>query len=214
MPSPTSPDRAHVARRVVAALLSIAVVAALMVTTVAPVAAHERSHLPTRIELPDGFNPEGIESWGKWLFAGSLVDGDIYRANAVTGKGKVFIEGPGLPAVGLHLDRLGRLWVAGGDGQQIRVYSAFSGRLLRTYPFPGVGFINDLDIVDGKVFATDSNNQQLLVIPLKRGWKLPPPSAARTMPLTGDIKYDTGFNANGIAKSRGWPIADWGDAGA
>ena len=31
----------------------------------------------TRIELPDGFQPEGIESRGRWLFTGSLVDGAI-----------------------------------------------------------------------------------------------------------------------------------------
>ena len=54
---------------------------------VAPaVAAHSTSaDLPTRIDLPNGWQPEGITSWGKWLFAGSLKDGAIYRANAKNG---------------------------------------------------------------------------------------------------------------------------------
>ena len=42
-------------------------------------------------------------------------------------------------------------------------------------------------------------NQQLLVIPLGRGGRLPDPSAATTMPITGDLVYTAGFNANGIA---------------
>src|SRR5688572_10030600 len=91
-------------RRVLAGLLAMAM---LTVVTVAPAIAHEsRSQLPTRIELPDGFQPEGIESRGRWLFAGSLVDGAICRGSATSGEGDVFVDGvEGLAAAGLHLDR-------------------------------------------------------------------------------------------------------------
>jgi hypothetical protein len=87
-----------------------------MSLAVAPsVAAHDTSDLPTTIDLPAGFRPEGIESWGKWLYAGSLADGSIYRANAKTGEGDILVPGEaGKVAVGLHIDRRGRLWVAGG----------------------------------------------------------------------------------------------------
>ncbi len=125
----------------------------------------------------------------------------------LTGEERILVPGEaGKVAVGLHLDDLGRLWVAGGDTHQIRVYDVATGDLLETYPFPTAGFINDLDISRNAVYATDSVNQQLLVIPLEDDGGLPDPSAATTMPLTGDLTYSAGFNANGIAARGGWLV--------
>src|ERR1700752_1582289 len=45
--------------------------------------------LPRHIALPDGFAPEGIVSWGPWLFAGSVANGAIWRGNAITGHGAI-----------------------------------------------------------------------------------------------------------------------------
>jgi hypothetical protein len=179
----------------------------LMTMAIAPVAAHGGKggvgNLPARIDLPDGFQPEGIESSGSRLYAGSLVDGAIWKADARTGKGRIFVPGvAGQAAAGLHIDHWGRLWVAGGPNKTIRVYSA-RGDLLRTYTFPTTGFINDLDITRNAVYATDSLNQQLAVVPLRHWGKLPPSSAATTIPLSGDIQYTTGFNANGIVARGG-----------
>ncbi len=190
-------------------VFALGLIVALAVSVgVAPVAAHDKaSDLPERIDLPNGFQPEGIESLGKWLYAGSLANGAIWRANARTGEGDYLVDGiAGNVAVGLHIDRRGRLWVAGGPTGQIRVYNARTGELLQTYQFQGTGFLNDLDISRNAVYATDSVNQQLAVIPLGRHGKLPPPSAAKTMPLTGDLEYETGFNANGIAARGGWLV--------
>lgn len=190
-------------------LFAILLSALLVLTAaVAPVAAHggsgHGSNLPTRIDLPDGFQPEGIELTGRYLYSGSLVDGAIWRANAKTGTGRILVPGvAGQAAAGLHIDRWGRLWVAGGPTKTIRVYNSHTGRLLRTYTFPTTGFINDLDITHNAVYATDSLNQQLAVVPLRRWGKLPPSSAAKTKPLTGDIHYTTGFNANGIVAAGG-----------
>lgn len=128
--------------------------------------------LPATIDLPDGFQPEGIESDAAGnLYVGSLRDGDIWTVNVLTGEEGRLVDhasDAGLVAVGLHLDELGRLWVAGGPTRQIRVYDAATGELLATYPFPTAGFINDLDISRNAVYATDSVNQQLLVIPWRR----------------------------------------------
>jgi hypothetical protein len=186
--------------RLSALLLGLVLV---MTTAVAPVAAHGGKggggHLPARIELPDGFQPEGIESWGPHLYTGSLADGAIWKADARTGNGRVLVPRvAGRVAVGLHIDHWGRLWVAGGSNQTIRVYGARSGDLLRTYTFPTTGFLNDLAITRSGVYATDSVNQQLAVVPFRHWGMLPPASAARTLPLSGDIHYTTGFNANGI----------------
>ena len=197
-----------------ASRLSSIVLSLVLVLTAAaaPVAAHGGHHpgpgdLPARIDLPDGFQPEGIESWGSHLYAGSLANGAIWKGDARSGEGRILVPGvAGRVAVGLHLDHWGRLWVAGGPTKTIRVYKVRTGELLRTYDFPTTGFINDLDITRNTVYATDSVNQQLAVVPLRRWGKLPPSSAARTMPLTGDIKYTTGFNANGIAAKSGYLI--------
>ena len=136
------------------------------------VAAHDGdpSDLPARIDLPNGWQPEGIESWGKWLYAGSLKDGAIWRANAKNGEGRIFVPGEtGKVAVGLHLDRWGRLWAAGGPTGEVRVFNARNGKLLQTYTFgPGPMFLNDLDIARNRVVVTDSMNARVGVIPLRK----------------------------------------------
>src|SRR5262245_7882761 len=159
------------------------------------VSAHPKADLPTRIDLPNGWQPEGIESSGKWLYAGSLANGAIFRANARTGEGSILVPGiAGNMAAGLHLDRWGRLWVAGAMTGTIKVYKARTGELLQTYQFTGTGFLNDLDISRNRVVATDSANAQVAVIPLGRHGRLPDPSAAFLLPLTGDYVNQPGFN--------------------
>jgi hypothetical protein len=187
--------------------LLVSLVMGLSLVLAPAVSAHSTSSLPTRIDLPDGWQPEGIESWGKWLYAGSLANGAIWRANAKTGEGRILVPGEtGKVAVGLHLDRKGRLWVAGGPTGQIRVYDARDGDLLETYQFTGTGFLNDLDITRNAVYATDSLNAQLAVVPLGRRGSLPDPSAARLLPLDGDFQQQPGFNANGIVARGPWLV--------
>lgn len=193
------------ARRLV---LLIAMTMGLSLAIAPAVAAHDTSALPTRIELPAGFSPEGIESWGKWLYAGSLADGSIYRANARTGEGQILVPGQaGKVAVGLHIDRRGRLWVAGGPTGQVRVYDARNGNPLETYAF-GAGplFFNDLDITRNRVVVTDSMNARVGVIPLGRHGRLPDPSKAFFLPLGGDYVQQPGFNANGIVARGPWLV--------
>ena len=186
----------------------IALVMGLSLAVAPAVAAKNAfADLPTRIDLPAGFQPEGIESFGPWLFAGGLQTGAIWRGSAVTGQGDILVDGmAGRMATGLHLDRWGRLWVAGGPTGTVRVYDALSGDPLQTYTFTGTGFLNDLDISRNAVYVTDSQNAQLAVIPLGRFGRLPDPSVAHLMPLTGDFQLQTGFNANGIAARGGWLI--------
>ncbi|MEA2610191.1 MAG: hypothetical protein QOJ75_2434 [Chloroflexota bacterium] len=173
---------------------------------IAPVAG--TTSLPTRIDLPNGFQPEGITSgFHGRLYVGSLADGAIWRGSARTGQGRILVAGvTGQAAAGIHIDRQRRLWVAGANNHTIRVYNAVTGRLLQTYTFPTAGFINDLVITNNAVYATDSNNQQLAVVPLRQGGGLPAPSKARLLPLTGDYVVGTGFNANGIVARDGWLI--------
>lgn len=71
-------------------------------------------HRPAGFPLPNGFRPEGITiGSAPFAYFGSLANGDIYRANLITGRGGVISEGLGAehPTVGLKTDRHGRLFL-------------------------------------------------------------------------------------------------------
>ncbi|MEW9554898.1 superoxide dismutase [Nonomuraea sp. NPDC050783] len=152
---------------------------------------------PASISLPDGFQPEGIAIGSDpFAFIGSMADGSIYRADLRTGRGAIFSRGPGTPSLGLKLDQRGRLFVAGGTGGDLRVIDARTGKLLASYQLAtGQAFVNDIVLTKDAAWITDSTNPVLYELPLRDG-RLP--AAAVRIPLTGDLKYGTGFNANGI----------------
>ncbi|MEV6487548.1 superoxide dismutase [Actinoplanes sp. NPDC051633] len=182
----------------IVALTALAVVAG---ATPASAGSSHHPHLKTTFDLPAGFQPEGIAIGNSpYAYFGSRVDGDIYRASLKTGRGEVITQGPGTQSLGMKLDRRGRLFVAGGSGGDARVIDARSGRVLRSYKLQTIpSFINDVIISGGSAWYTDSTNPTLFQVKLGREGKLP--SAARAVPLTGDIEYTTGNNANGISAS-------------
>jgi hypothetical protein len=167
--------------------------------------AHSGGMFPTRIDLPDGFAPEGITTGhATTVYVGSLANGAIWQGDARTGEGSILVPGvEGRVAVGVEYDAARQvLWVAGGATGTIRAYDTRTGDLLATYTFDA-GFLNDLVLTRDAVYATDSMMQQLAVVPLS-GQELPDPEAATTLPLTGDLEYVEGFNANGIVATRGF----------
>ena len=185
-----------------AAIVAVAAVPAAGLTTTTPVTHDGRIVLPDLIELPDGFLPEGITTGrGPYAWLGSRADGDIYRANLLTGRGEVISQGPGTPSVGLKIDRRGRLFVAGGPAGDARVVSARSGRLIESYQLSDAPatFINDVVLTPRAAWFTDSQQAQLYKVPLSRSGALP--DAAVTVPLTGDWEQVEGFNANGISRT-------------
>jgi sugar lactone lactonase YvrE len=165
---------------------------------------------PSRIDLPNGWAPEGITAGdGTTLYVGSLANGAIWQADAMTGDGFILVPGAaGRVAVGTEYEAdAGRLWVAGGPTGEVRAYDASSGELLETYTFSPAGFLNDLVVTDAAVYVTDSAIQQLDVIPLGPGDALPDPADVETLPLTGEITFvPNQFNANGIDAAQGWLI--------
>lgn len=183
--------------------------AAMTVGLVGPAAAAPVSHghhqkLPSRIELPDGFQPEGI-TIGKAPIAylGSRGDGDIYAANLRTGKGRVISQGPGTPSVGLKIGG-DRLYVAGGTAGNGRVVSVKTGAILASYSFvtpttANPSFVNDVVLAKRGAWFTDSLRPQLYGVSYARDAKK---AKVVTLPLTGDWKQAAGVNnANGIALS-------------
>ena len=172
-----------------AGILTIALIAA-------PVAAQDEGL--DRLELPNGWAPEGITTDGTSLFAGSLADGAIWRVDPAAGEGAILAEGAeGRVAAGIEHDAYGRLWTAGGPTGEVRAYDAASGELLATYTLAG-GFFNDIAATEDAVYVTDSFVPQLLAIPLGADGALPDVEAVTPIPLSGDLVYGEGFNVNGI----------------
>ena len=195
----------------------------LMVAALVPLqgAAHaeddDRHHeLPDRVELPDGWQPEGITTDRRSLFVGSLAGGGIWQANPRTGDGDILEPGvTGRVGVGIDYDRRrDLLWVAGGPTGQVRAHDADTGDVVATYDFAAPDpdkprFLNDLTVTRRGVFVTDSMYQELMVVPLDRDadMPLPPASAAMTLTLTGDLEFVEGFNLNGIVRFEGKLLA-------
>ncbi|MFE5294240.1 hypothetical protein ACFQ8T_18825 [Isoptericola sp. NPDC056618] len=190
------PGRAAALALAAAALVAVTAAPA---TVAAPATPPHHRTLPDRVELPDGFLPEGIATGlGPWAWFGSRADGDIYRANLVTGEGEVVSEGPGTPSVGLKVDRRGRLFVAGGPSGSARVVDARSGEVLADYALTtAASFVNDVVLTRDAAWFTDSQQAVLYRLPLGRHGSLP--ESAETVPLSGAWEQVEGFNANGIA---------------
>jgi sugar lactone lactonase YvrE len=186
-------------------ILAVAVATtALGAGLVAPADARPSHHPATslsRIELPKGFEPEGITIDRKGrAYLGSRVDGRIYAVNLRTGKGRVISPGPGTASLGLKIDNKGRLFVAGADAGTGRLVSAKTGRLLATYNFTtNASFVNDVVLTKRTAWFTDSSQAQLYAVARPRHGRIS--TAVRTVPLSGDWKQTAGFNANGIVQT-------------
>lgn len=165
----------------------------------APLGAAAR--FPERIALPDGFRPEGIAIGnGPTFYVGSIPTGAIYRGNLRTGDGAILNPGgPGRAAIGVELHR-GKLYVAGGPTGKAFVYSARSGRLLAAHQLTTETdtFVNDVAIARGAAYFTDSRQPALYRVRAGDDGKHGAHGAVTTIPLSGDIQYMAGNNANGI----------------
>jgi hypothetical protein len=162
-----------------------------------------KTAFPEVIQLPVGFQPEGIEvGRGTTFYVGSRVTGAIYSGNLRTGSGAILVRGgAGRLATGIEFSR-NRLFVAGagtGDGY---VYNAETGVLVRTYDFASTDtFINDVVVTRSAAYFTDSRKAVLYKVPIGPGGAL---GAFQTVPLSGDFVLGPAgsFNLNGIDATR------------
>jgi sugar lactone lactonase YvrE len=190
-------------------VLATAAIAAagLVLVPAAPAAAHPHHDVfPTTINLPVGFRPEGIAIGpGPFAYFGSLADGRIYRANLVTGEGRVISPAlvPARPSVGLKSDGRSRLYVAGGVAGSGRVVDIRSGAVLKEYQFATgteATFVNDVVLTHSAAWFTDSRRKVLYQVPIDRHGR--PAATFKTLPLTGDFPVDPAVNnANGIERT-------------
>jgi sugar lactone lactonase YvrE len=187
-----------------ARILTAALVAAALAAPIAPAPANAaRPAGPPRINLPDGFQPEGIAIGRRpFAYTGSLADGDIYRADLRTGRGRVISQGDGTPSVGMKVDRKGRLWVAGGPDGDAKVVDTRTGRVLANYDLVGASaapsFVNDVALRKGAAWFTDSQRAVLYKVSRRNGRLAQ--ARVRTVPLRGAwSQVPNEFNANGIS---------------
>jgi sugar lactone lactonase YvrE len=192
-------------RRVTVVLtLAATIMAALLATPASASSSGSRRPLPTTLQLPDGFQPEGIAIGpGPFAYFGSRADGRIFRINLISGAGSVISPAVGTASLGLKTDLRGRLFVSGGGAGNGRVVDIHTGAVLASYQFatpaPGApSFVNDVALLGGAAYFTDSNRAVLYTLTLGRHGELP--ASFRTLPLTGDFVLTPGVNnLNGIA---------------
>ncbi len=99
-------------------LLGLLACAALVCVT----AAAAQNVFPSRIDLPNGFRPEGIATQGTQFYVGSIPTGAVYRGNLRTGTGAVFVQPQaGRAAIGLKVDRKPDLRRRRPDGRRLRL---------------------------------------------------------------------------------------------
>lgn len=67
---------------------ALALILAISATLTASALAATNAAFPNRIELPDGFQPEGIAIAGQRFFTGSLANGAIYSGSLRTVKAR------------------------------------------------------------------------------------------------------------------------------
>jgi sugar lactone lactonase YvrE len=189
---------------IIRSILRLLAVALLGLALGAPLTGTAQAQpFPDRIELPNGFQPEGITIGPRaTAYLGSLASGDIYAVNLRTGNGSVISEGPGSPSAGLKIDNRGHLFVAGGPSGAGRVIDVRTGDI-QTYQFTTAPtFINDVVLTRDYAWFTDSQQAQLYGVPLGRGGKPGRQTDVVTLPLTGDWQQVPNvFNANGIAQT-------------
>jgi len=193
-------------RLLAVALLGLALGAPLTGPMIGPmIGTAQAQPFPDRIELPNGFQPEGI-TIGRHATAylGSLANGDIYAVSLRTGERRLISKGlgPEFPSLGLKIDNRGRLFVAGGASGTGRVIDVRTGKIIRNYRFATAPtFINDVVLTRRYAWFTDSQQPQLYGVRLGRGGRPGGQRHVVTLPLSGEWQQVDGFNANGIAQT-------------
>ena len=138
---------------------------------------------PETIALPDGFRPEGIAiGRGTTFYVGSIGTGAVFKGDLRTGTGELLVAGGGRSAIGVDLDRRGRLFVAGGALGQAYVYNARTGAEIASYRLTtSATFVNDVIVTRRGAYFTDSTNPVLYRIPIgRRGGSAAPSRRSRS----------------------------------
>ena len=171
----------------------------MIALTAVVVGTAQAGSLPARIALPDGFQPEGIAIEGGQFYVGSIPTGAIYRGDVKSGEGSVLVPGrAGRAAIGIDVHK-NLIFAAGGSTGKAFVYDAETGADVAELALTSADtFVNDVVVTKDAAWFTDSLNQVLYRAALAADGKPTGQAGVQTVPLTGDIRFQEGFNTNGI----------------
>jgi len=175
-------------------IFASALAALLLLAPAAPAGPDTQRTIP----LPDEFRPEGIASGaGASFYVGSIPQGSVYRGSYRSGEGDVLVPPhAGRSHTGLKVDtRHHRLFVSGGMSMGIYVYDSRSGADVASFALDDAGFVNDVVLTRRAAYFTDSLVEQLYRVGIGKDGSIGEPTR---VPITGDLQFVTGFNANGI----------------
>jgi len=181
------------------ALLALPV---LLLGTAASAQQTQQPLLPKTINLPVGFQPEGITKGpGTRAFVGTLNGGGVVDVDLVSGQTKFLVQpGTDRMATGLtYSERANAIVVCGAGTGKAFVYDATSGQQLAaiTLTTQTPNFINDVRIGGGAAFFTDSMRPVIYRVPLGSDGRTP--GAVQEIPLPQNFGFVAGqLNANGI----------------
>lgn len=174
----------------------------------APPSDQDEPRKPDRYILPgDAVFPEGIafqDSTGNF-YVSSTTDGTILRGHFKNEAAEVFLPGGvdgRTTAIGLKVDRGGRLFVAGGGTGKVFIYNIKTKALIASFANnASPTFVNDVAVTrDGAAYFTDSLSPFLYKVSADRSGTF---SFERWLDFTGTpLVYQTGFNVNGIVATR------------
>ena len=170
---------------------------ALVLVAVGVGPAGAKNALPSTLQLPRAWQPEGISIKGHNFYVGSIPTGSIYRGDLRTGQGAPYIVRTGRAATGIEA-KGNRLFVSGAGTGKAFVYNIATTADVATYTFDP-GFINDVVVTRNGAYFTNSNVAALFRVPIQGGQLGATP---QRIPLTGDFTLQSGFNANGIDATR------------
>ena len=183
------------------ALVGVVAARAVPASTAAADSAHgHNDQFPDTIDLPAGFQGEGVAvGYHNSFYAGSVADGRLARGDLRDGTSDVFVSDPIVDAAtGLKADvRHNLLWVSGAATGQAAVYNLKTGDpvvalTLTTAP----SFINDVIVTRKAAYFTNSFAPEIYRVPVSRRGDV---GAPETIALTGPAAETvSGFNLNGI----------------
>ena len=150
--------------------------------------------------------PEGVayQSETGDFYVGSTTDGTVFRGNVEGSpkEAKVFLEPERdgrTTAIGMEVDKEGRLFIAGGETGRIFVYDTERADLVRRLDTPDAEatFLNDVAVTpDGDAYLTDSMRPVLFRVTSTGGGV---GEAEPWLNFEGTpAEYEEGFNLNGI----------------
>ncbi|MGW7687257.1 SMP-30/gluconolactonase/LRE family protein [Kribbella sp. NPDC054772] len=153
--------------------LAVLIVLVLTVITSPATASAASTHRPTEyvVSTTSGDTPEGIAvTPDGTMYVTSVGTGAVYRGTTRSPKLTQFLAAGSdgrTSATGVHVDRWGRVLIAGAGTSKLFLYDA-RGRLLAVRRAADGSFLNDFTIAGDAVYVTDSAHNQIWRAPLTR----------------------------------------------